>query len=212
MAKKPVRKVISNVPSALILTTSSTMEKISLSEAPAKLHKGELLLLEEGSQHFLLADARKPEVMSKLRNIKQRPSKKGFTVWVDSDARLNRYVKDVPSLAWDIIDTAGDEVVIVLPGGCNLAPDTLAEDGSVAILFLSNPDKVQIVRSFNGPVAVTEIESSKSGGLPEAILEQVDFLLTLHPQKIGRKGSRVPVIRLNLDNEVKIIREAHNGA
>jgi L-threonylcarbamoyladenylate synthase len=65
---------------------------------------------------------------------------------VDSDARLQRYVRNVPDVAWQLIDSLKDAATIpngspsgvkpttlILDGAVNLAPNLIAEDGSIAL-------------------------------------------------------------------------------
>lgn len=52
---------------------------------------------------------------------------------VDSDARLQRYVREVPAVAWDLFELADKPTTVILDGAVNLAPNLIAEDGSIAM-------------------------------------------------------------------------------
>lgn len=67
-------------------------------------------------------DATNTEAVSKVYKIKRRDDSKALICLVDSDARLQRYVRDVPPVAWDILDLATKPTTIILDGACNLAP------------------------------------------------------------------------------------------
>jgi L-threonylcarbamoyladenylate synthase len=163
--------------------------------------------------YAIIADARNEEAIGKLRKLKSRGPEKGFTILVDSDARLNRYVKNVPALAWDIIDTSVDPLILVLPGGVNLAPTALASDGSIAVRMVQTPEEQKLVQTVNGPVACTAL-LTESGQPAKTIqeanassLEAVDYLLTLPTEKNPQPSSKIPIIGLGLDSEVRIIRQ-----
>ena len=78
-------------------------------------------------------DATNTKAVSKVYKIKRRDDSKALICLVDSDARLQRYVRDVPPVAWDILDLATKPTTIILDGACNLAPNLIAEDGSIAM-------------------------------------------------------------------------------
>jgi L-threonylcarbamoyladenylate synthase len=161
----------------------------------------------------VIGDARDTFVVQRLRQLKKRPVSKGFTVLVDSDARLNKYVHEVPPIAWDIIDTAVDPLILVLPQGRQVAPEALAADGSIAIRMVQSPEERTLVQTVNGPVACTALLSQN--GTPAetlaqadpAALSEVDYVLTLPPAKKGRSLRKIPIIALGMDGEVKIVRE-----
>ena len=58
---------------------------------------------------------------------------KSLIVLVDSVDRLSAYVDDVPDVAWDLAEVSDTPLTIIYPTGKNLAPNVMAEDGSVGI-------------------------------------------------------------------------------
>lgn len=189
------------------------MTEININEAARKLKDGAIILalLENGIS--LICDARNQQSINTLRDIKNRGSEKGFTILMDSDARVNRYVKDVPALAWDIFDTAVDPIILVLPGGVNVAKNALALDGTIAIRMVADDYERKIVQAANGPVASTALlktDGSLALSIEEAspeILEKIDYVLPLPPERKNYSKKKIPIIFLDLDSSVKIIRE-----
>ena len=55
-------------------------------------------------------DATNPDAVKRVYDIKQRDDSKALICLVDSDARLQRYIRNVPDVAWQLIDslTPGD--------------------------------------------------------------------------------------------------------
>ena len=47
-------------------------------------------------------DATNPEAVKRVYEIKRREDSKSMLVLVDSDAKVDLYVKDVPAVAWDL--------------------------------------------------------------------------------------------------------------
>lgn len=189
------------------------MKEITLAEAPKIIQSGAIVLsfLEESIS--LLCDARNDEAVALLREAKNRKDDKGLTILIDSDARLNRCVHDVPALAWDIIDTSAEPIILVLPEGRNISKNALAADGTIAVRMIVNNTEQRLVQATNGPVAATALVRS-DGTLAQSIaeadaglLEKVDYVLTLPTAKNVYPSKKIPIISLDANSNVQIIRE-----
>ncbi len=174
--------------------------------------EGNLLVAPTSAGWSLLCHARNTDALNTLRSLKNRGSDKGFTILVESDARLNRLVTDVPSIAWDIIDTSDGDLVLILPGGRNVDRQALAADGSIAIRMVKDPAERKLVQMVNGPVACSALLDAS--GIPvdqpedaeNSLLEEVDYLLNLPTLSKTKDKKQIPIVKLSLDGEVKIIR------
>ena len=82
-------------------------------------------------------DATNEEAVRRVYEIKQRSDSKAMLVLVDSPVKVDFYVQDVPEVAWDLIELADKPLTIIYSGARNLAPNLLAEDGSVGIRVTS---------------------------------------------------------------------------
>ena len=71
--------------------------------------------------------------MRRVYRLKQRSDSKAMLVLVDTAVKIDFYVKDVPEVAWDLIEVTDKPLTIIYAGARNLAPNLLAEDGSVGI-------------------------------------------------------------------------------
>ena len=78
-------------------------------------------------------DATNEEAVARIYRIKQREDSKAMICLVDSDARLQRYVRDVPEVAWDVMEMATKPTTVILDNAVNLAPNLIAEDGSIGM-------------------------------------------------------------------------------
>ncbi len=178
------------------------MEEIDLKNAPIKLAEGGLVLANLGGVWSVLCDARIAANMNLMRQLKSRGPEKGFTILVESDARLNLYTKEVPALAWDILDTADHPLILVLPGGRNLPAESMASDGSVAIRMVHTDEGRGLVRAVNGPVACTTLltEQGRPAGFPEEgnpeVLNHINYLLNLPSFEKSSPPRKPPIIRL----------------
>lgn len=185
-------------------------EEQQISEAAKIVRDGGVIIYPTDTVLGLGCDARNEEAVKRIIAIKQRPAEKSMVILVESEARLNRHVKEVPAIAWDILDTTDKPITIVYPEGVNLAKSVMAEDKTIAIRLVNNEFCEKLIRSCNCALVSTSVNIS--GGAPAlninmvdpGILEQVDYIVNLPPREGLQKPS--PIIKIGVDGEIKIIR------
>ena len=130
-------------------------------------------------------DATNAEAVKRVYEIKQRDDSKALICLVDSDARLQRYVRDVPDVAWQLIDSikeGGKPTTLILDGAVNLAANLIAEDGSIGMRITQEPFSKELCYRFQKAIVST---SANISGEPAAqnyrdidpkLLEKVDYV------------------------------------
>ena len=103
------------------------------------LRNGGVILYPTDTVWGIGCDATNPEAVKKVYEIKHRDDSKALICLVDSDARLQRYVRNVPDVAWDIFELATKPTTIILDDAVNLAPNLIAEDGTPAQTLVASP-------------------------------------------------------------------------
>ena len=175
------------------------------------MRRGGVILYPTDTVWGLGCDATNAEAVARVYAIKQRSDAKALITLVDSEARVQLYVQRVPEVAWDLLDVADKPLTIVFPGAKNLAPNLLAEDGSVGIRITREPFSRELCFRMNKAVVST---SANVSGMPAAtcfdaidptLLDSVDYVCT------SRRGEKKPVrpssvIRLGADGEIEILR------
>ena len=68
------------------------------------MRKGGIILYPTDTVWGIGCDATNKEAVARIYQLKQRDDSKAMICLVDSDARLQRYVRNVPNVAWDIIE------------------------------------------------------------------------------------------------------------
>ena len=156
-------------------------------------------------------DATNPEAVRKVFEIKQREDSKALICLVDSPGRLQRYVRNVPDVAWDIIDLATKPTTVILSGAVNLAPNLLAEDGSVGIRVTNESFSKQLCQRFRKAIVSTSANISGNPSpanfseISEEIKQAVDYIVeNRRDEKTEAKPSSI--IKLSAKGEIKIIR------
>ena len=176
------------------------------------MRKGGVILYPTDTVWGIGCDATNPEAVAKVYAIKHREDSKAMICLVDSEARLQRYVRNVPNVAWDVIEMATTPVTVILDGAANLAPNLLAEDGSVAMRVTREPFSNQLCYRFQK--AIVSTSANISGNPPASnycdidpeLLAAVDYVCTSRRQE---KKPHTPssIIRLRPNGEVEVIRK-----
>ncbi|MBP5507901.1 MAG: threonylcarbamoyl-AMP synthase [Prevotella sp.] len=176
------------------------------------MRRGGVILYPTDTVWGIGCDATNHEAVAKVYAIKRREDSKAMICLVDSEARLQRYVRNVPNVAWDVIEMATTPVTVILDGAANLAPNLLAEDGSVAMRVTHEPFSNQLCYRFQK--AIVSTSANFSGNPPASnycdidpeLLAAVDYVCTSRRQE---KKPHTPssIIRLRPNGEVEVIRK-----
>ena len=157
-------------------------------------------------------DATNPEAVRKVFDIKQREDSKALICLVDSAGRLQRYVRNVPDVAWDIIDLATKPTTVILSGAVNLAPNLLAEDGSVGLRVTNEVFSQQLCYRFQKAIVSTSANISGQpspqtfADIDPTIIKAVDYVCESRQRDTSRHEPS-SIIKLGQDGEVTIIRK-----
>ena len=108
-----------------------------IKQAVETMRKGGVILYPTDTVWGIGCDATNVEAVKRVYEIKQRDDSKALICLVDSDARMQRYFRNVPDVAWQLIDGLKDSdarpTTLILDGAINLAENLIAEDGSVGM-------------------------------------------------------------------------------
>ena len=86
-----------------------------IKNALAVLHKGGMILYPTDTVWGIGCDARNKEAVNKIFKLKQRAEYKSMVVLVSDEKMVNRYVKEVPAIAWDLIETTEEPLTLIYP-------------------------------------------------------------------------------------------------
>lgn len=188
----------------------STKEDIK--KACEVLQKGGVILYPTDTVWGIGCDATNEEAVKRVYAIKQRMDSKAMLVLVDSDIKVDFYVKDVPEVAWDLIQYATKPLTIIYDGARNLAPNLLAEDGSVGIRVTSEEFSKQLCFRFRKAIVSTSANVSGKPAptafceIQDEIKQAVDYIVGYRQNEpAGAKPSSI--LKLGRGGVIKIIRE-----
>ena len=176
------------------------------------MRKGGVILYPTDTVWGIGCDATNEEAVRKVYQIKQRDDSKSLICLVDSDARLQRYVRNVPEVAWQLIDCMDKPTTLILDGAVNLAQNLIGEDGSIGIRITQEPFSKELCFRFQKAIVST---SANISGEPAAqnyrdinpqLLEAVDYVCWSRRQE-HQPHKPSSIIKLGQGGEVQIIRK-----
>ena len=157
-----------------------------IKKAVETMRKGGVILYPTDTVWGIGCDATNAEAVAKIYQIKQRDDTKALICLVDSDARMQRYFRQVPDVAWQIVDSLkeGDSkpTTLILDGAINLAPNLIAEDGSVGMRITNEPFSKELCYRFQKAIVSTsanisgEPAAQNYGDIDPRIIEAVDYV------------------------------------
>ena len=180
------------------------------------MRKGGVILYPTDTVWGIGCDATNAEAVKRVYEIKQRDDSKALICLVDSDARMQRYFRHVPDVAWQLIDSLkeGDAkpTTLILDGAINLAENLIAEDGSLGIRITNEPFSKELCFRFQKAIVST---SANISGEPAAqnycdidqrIIDAVDYVCWSRRQE-HKPHTPSSIIKLKENGEVTIIRK-----
>ena len=105
-------------------------------------------------------DATNPEAVKKVYEIKRREDSKALICLVDSDVRLQRYVRNVADVTWDMMELSERPLTVIFDNVTGLAPNLIAEDGSAGIRITKEEFSKELCFRFQKPIVSTSANIS----------------------------------------------------
>jgi len=157
-------------------------------------------------------DATNEDAVHRVYEIKQRQDSKAMLVLVDSSVKVDFYVRDVPEVAWDLIDLADKPLTIIYSGARNLAANLLAEDGSVGIRVTNEDFSKRLCQQFRKAIVSTSANISGQPSpknfseISEEVKSAVDYIVGYRQEEMSNPKPS-SIIKLDKGGVIKIIRE-----
>ena len=154
-----------------------------LKKACDVLRKGGLILYPTDTIWGIGCDATNEEAVQRVYTLKQRADNKAMLLLLGNEARLESYVQEVPEIAWSLIEVADRLLTLIYPGARNLAPNLIAEDGSVGIRITREEFSRRLCEQFRRPVVSTSANISGQPAphtfqeIAEEIKQGVDYIV-----------------------------------
>jgi len=175
------------------------------------LKNGGIILYPTDTLWGLGCDATSHSAVEKIFKIKSRAENKNLIILVNGETMLERYVKEIPEIVYEITGASDSPITIIYPEGKNLAPGVCSEDGSVAVRICSDAFCNELITRYRKPIISTSANISGKPSpesyseIDEEIINSADYVVK-YRQDDQRKYSPSPVIKIDRNGVFKILR------
>ena len=175
------------------------------------IKEGGIILYPTDTVWGIGCDATNAEAVAKIYKLKQRAETQSMIVLMNGEKMIYNVFKDIPEVAWQIIDLSEDPITLVLDKPRNVAANLIAPDQTLGIRVVKEPFCFKLMEKMKKPLVST---SANISGQPTPksfkeispeIIKGVDYVVNLHREKIAGKPSTI--IKLTNDSQVKVIRK-----
>lgn len=185
--------------------------KESLEKALKVLKEGGIILYPTDTIWGIGCDATDTRAVERIYKLKKRADAKAMLMLVGSEGQLQQYVKEVPDIAWQLIDVAVNPLTIIYDNPVNISAALLAEDGSAGFRITNEYFSRSLCQRLKHPIVSTSAnisgKSSPKGfiDIDQEIIDGVDYVV-----EVRRDESSNPnpsnIIKVGNDSVIKVIR------
>ncbi len=191
-----------------------------LAEALRVVREGGTILYPTDTVWGLGCDATNAAAVARIFEIKRRADSKSLVLLASDLDMVAKYVKEIPSIAVDLVEVNDAPMTIIYPGAIcsetgdkwHLAANTVAADGTVGIRIPLVDWCKQLVFKLGRPIVSTSANISgeptpqRFSDIPEEIKDAVDFVVppSVDTASTGRASQ---ILKVGLRGEIEIIRK-----
>ena len=191
-----------------------------LAEALRVVREGGTILYPTDTVWGLGCDATNATAVARIFEIKQRADSKSLVLLSSDLDMVAKYVKEIPSIAVDLVEVNDAPMTIIYPGAIcseagdkwHLAANCVAADGTVGIRIPLADWCKQLVFKLGRPIVSTSANISgeptpqRFSDIPQEIKDAVDFVVppSVDTASTGRASQ---ILKVGLRGEIEIIRK-----
>ena len=183
-----------------------------IQQAVQTMRSGGLILYPTDTIWGIGCDATKTDAVRRIYELKQRDDSKALICLVDSPNRMQQYSRSIPDVAWDLIDYAQNPLTLIVDGALNLAPNLVAQDGSIAIRVTRERISHDLCYRFQKAVVSTSANLSGQPAprnfmeISPEIIQGVDYVMKARQNDVT-KGKPSQIVKISKDGQITFIRK-----
>jgi len=176
------------------------------------LTKGGIIIYPTDTVWGIGCDATNAAAVERIYKLKKRNETKSMIILLSDTEMLKNYVKDIPVIAWDLINCFDHPTTIIYPGAQNIARNLIGHDGSIAIRIVKDEFCKQLVTLFGKPIVSTSANISGEATpllfskISQDIISAVDYVVNIGHGIIKQTKSST-IIKLSSDGNYEVIRQ-----
>uniref|UniRef100_UPI00286E351F L-threonylcarbamoyladenylate synthase n=1 Tax=Flavobacterium sp. TaxID=239 RepID=UPI00286E351F len=129
---------------------------------------------------------------------------------LNGDKIIHNTFKEVPDVAWQIMDLSEKPTTLILDKPHNVAKNLIATDNTLGIRVVKDSFCFKLLEKLRKPLVSTSANISGKptpmtfSEISKEIINGVDYVVNLSREK--KCGNPSTIIKIALDNQVKVIR------
>lgn len=182
-----------------------------IKETVAVLNKGGVILYPTDTVWGIGCDATNSEAVKRIYEIKKRADSKAMLCLTEAIGRIDWYFDRVPDIAWDLWQVADKPLTLILPRARHIAPELIAEDGTLGMRITKEKVSASICARLKRPLVSTSANISGAptarsfSEISEEIKQAVDYIVPLR-QEETENPQPSGIIKVGDGGLIKVIR------
>jgi L-threonylcarbamoyladenylate synthase len=183
-----------------------------IKEALNILRKGGIIVYPTDTIWGIGCDPTHEASVNRIFQIKSREENKSLIILTNGISMVERYVKEIPEIIYELADISDSPLTIIYPSGKNLAAGVCSDDGSVGIRICNDEFCNELIGRFRKPIVSTSANFSgrpapaNYSEIDKDVLAKADYVVK-YRQNDRSAHTASPVIKINSDGTIKIIRK-----
>lgn len=175
------------------------------------IKNGGIILFPSDTVWGIGCDASNEEAISKIKQLTNKELTSDAIVLMNSDRMLYTVFKDIPEVAWQILDLSERPTTLILDNPRNVATSLISNEKSLGFRLVKEPFCYKLLERMKKPLAVTSANVSgmffpKSfKEISPEIIKGVDYVVNLHQEQILMDLHSV--IKIKSNSEFKILKK-----
>lgn len=185
--------------------------EVDLKAAVDCIKKGGIILYPTDTIWGIGCDARNSDAVKRIYDLKKREDSKSMLVLVNNEVALEKIVDNIPDITWELLEAAVNPLTIIYDNANGVAPELMAEDGSLGIRLTKEKFSNELCRRTGAPIVSTSANISGHQSpanfrlISDEIKNGVDYIVKFHQDDNSEKKPS-NIIKINSDGVFKIIR------
>jgi L-threonylcarbamoyladenylate synthase len=174
------------------------------------LQKGGVILYPSDTCWAIGCDALNEAALERIYSIK-KSDRNGMVLLLENTALIDRYIEDMPEIAYDLIELSEKPMTLIVEGVRNVAKSLIADNGTIGIRVTSEKFSSELIRRFKRPIIFSEAAFSGNktpelfSEIDPSISETVDYVVKFR-QEEQHRPVQSSIIKLGRHGEISIIR------
>jgi len=182
-----------------------------IAETIKVLNAGGVILYPTDTIWGLGCDPDNANAIASIYAIKQRVESKSMIILVKDVEMLEKYVEEIPEVAYQLIDASTGPLTIIYPKAKNLAPNMVAFDGTIGIRIAKCDFCQQLLSEYNKPLVSTSANLAGQKpplgffGIVNEIKIAVDYIVPIELNRLSSAKSS-DIIKVWKSGKFEVIR------